>query len=1172
MAAGHRRRLVPGAGGDPPRSPRVDGSPVTPLRGVAGHGRSTARRAAATRTSPSFGGISPVQMPRRGSFGGPRATAGPSGEVMLPRRASLPGSGVGASCPGTPESPQGSPSLKARAQSSAGRGPSPAPGFRAASPLPAGKASSTVRRRESQRDVRTPPSTPLARRPPPRAVYQVRLAAAAPGPREPPSSSRDKSSSKLPVAALKGDASPGGGRTLTSRPGAARATPTPRGGREAEAGEGRSTGQASASSLKLDTPPRSLPLSLSLKSPKPGAKQVTQDLSPSNGITSSQFQGGPRGGQRASSTPHLARSSTLQEKAATKVATSPVRVVVPRRSPSDASNHNDTRLDRSLSSSSTQINTRAATGPKSSLVAGDPASRARIVRRVMAGGRSNLSKKKSSSKTSLTVGRQNLYNRAKSGSRSSLLGSRNNVFRASLDSQRTESTTDSGCNSPLSGSQCSLDGDRRRHGSPPSPVPRTTATDLTSKTSSALGRLSSSIHTSRHSESSIIKGLHLGAGTSIRTEGRAEVNSVAGGKSLLSAHSLNSSQLVREVTKPVVSVKRSFSLQFTCGAVAPQTNLRPANSSSRLSRSRLGSHEERESHLQPGINVSIRSLVPDTPPRASEAQRNERGRVGARKEVTKVSIVAEPRTREEKGIQVETLSSEEEEEEEEEMEEDEEEMEEEEEEQEEEEIEVEQEREENEEETAVEEEKGKKNNEQTHSCLDVAGDERHQDEVSPEEQLPGQQVYTPPSVKQAPTGQTVPATNGGLHEGLESGEEEEEEESGDTHLMQRLETSLADIIDAAVLKNLRINGSILSDQFDAIIATLKKVAASVDSGETGSPHPSKRDSQSSTRSSLGTPTSPLSPPPAPVSPLYPSGPRTPPTKTPLSLFSINECQAGPAGTPPIRPRNRRLSLPKDSLQDAPSDSGSRSSHHEQEEPVRDLPSPHIYGRKNSTGALGLWGRGAPLPRNGALRPTSTTNSVTNLCSAEDYASPFSGPASTLPVTTSGGRDQRAADHSWLEQDFDELLETLSTESSPHHDPRAPCPPTGDRDAALSSASSSKSDKWRTARREAPPRPPTESFVPQRVPGPPGADGRHIFSFFHKKGRSHSLSGTEAIKMALPATPEVEPQATAPPRPAPRTARSNSIPSSAPLGVAAGTSLPLDLAAIFRRGRGRPTEG
>ncbi|XP_045129110.1 nascent polypeptide-associated complex subunit alpha, muscle-specific form-like [Portunus trituberculatus] len=631
-----------GRGGDPPRSPREDGSPVAPLGAAAGQGRGTARRAAATRTSPSFGGISPVQMPRRGSFGGPRATAGSGGEVMLPRRASLPGPGVSAPCPGTPESPQESPRLKARTPSSAGRGPSPAPGFRAASPLPAGKASATVRRRESQRDARTPPSTPLARRPPPRAVYQVRLAAAAPGTRESPPSSRDKPSSKLPVAALKGDASPGGSRALTSRPGAARATPTPRGGREAEAGEGRGAGQASASSLKLDTPPRSLPLSLSLKSQKSGAKQVSQDLSPSNGTTSPQFQSGPRGGQRASSTPHLARSWTLQEKAATKVATSPVRVAVPRRSPSDASNHNDSRLDRSLSSSSTQINTRAGTGPKSSLMAGDAASRARIVRRVMAGGRSNLSKKKSSSKTSLTVGRQNLYNRAKSGSRSSLLGSRNNVFRASLDSQRTESTTDSGCNSPLSGSQCSLDGDRRRHGSPPSPVPRTTATDLTNKMSSALGRFSSSIHTSRPPESSTIKGLPFGAGTSIRTEGRIEKNSAAAGKSLLSAHSLNSSQLVREVTKPVVSVKRSFSLQFP---------------SSRLSRPRLGSHEERESRLQPGINVSIRSLVPDTPPRGSEAQRNERGRVGARKEVTKVSIVAEPRTREEKGIQVETPSS-----------------------------------------------------------------------------------------------------------------------------------------------------------------------------------------------------------------------------------------------------------------------------------------------------------------------------------------------------------------------------------------------------------------------------------------------------------------------------------------------------------------------------------
>lgn len=479
-----------------------------------------------------------------------------------------------------------------------------------------------------------------------------------------------------------------------------------------------------------------------------------------------------------------------------------------------------------------------------------------------------------------------------------------------------------------------------------------------------------------------------------------------------------------------------------------------------------------------------------------------------------------------------------------------------------------------------------------------------------------------------------PAPDGAEEKILEGEAEDEGEEA---HLMQRLETSLADIIDAAVLSNLRINGSILSDQFDAIIATLKKVAASVDSGETGSPPLPRRNSQGGgQRGSLRTHSSSFGTQQAPTSPLGHAVSRAPPTKTPLSLFSITECQAGHADTPPLRPRNRRLSLPKDSLQDAATDLSLRRAPRDHEDAVLDLPNPKCYGRKNSTGSLGLWGRGAPQSRNGPLRPPSTTASVTNLCSSEDCTAAFtaatpsfrkvhsttsvSGAAPGGPqrlfqrhLSTPGpdevtadhrlrkslsksrelltqleheyrrikgddhrGREPRAADHSWLDQDFDQLLETLSNGPRHPHDPRGPPPPAGDSDTASSSASSDKSDKWRTARMEAPPRPLPESPLPRRASGPPGADGRHIFSFFHKKGRSHSLSGTEAIKMALPATPEVDPEAAAPPLPAPgpspRTTRSNSIPTSASLGLSTGAGPPIDLAAIFRRGRGAPRRG
>lgn len=926
-----------------------------------------------------------------------------------------------------------------------------------------------------------------------------------------------------------------------------------------------------------------------------------------------------------------------QEKPSARLTASPARVAaVPRRSPSDASKHSDSRLDHRLSTSTTQINSRpnsttptttttiTTTGPRSSLAAGDAASRARIVRRVMAGGRSNLSKKKSSSKTSLTVGRHNLYNRAKSGSRSSLLGSRNNVFRASLDSQRTESTTDSGCNSPLSGSQCSLDGDRRQHGSLPSPEPRTTASELTSKTEPAQGRLSSSIHAHRPPEPPDAEGQPGGA-----MGGRYGATPLGGGKqgkSLLPAHSLSSSQLVREAeaSKPVVSVKRSFSLQFPNVADAPQPSrpsLRPASSSSRLARPRHGSHEEGEPRPQPGISVSFRSLVPDAPQQCGGA-----GRGGARREVTKVSIVAEPKRREEKGVQVETLSSEEEYDEEEDVEEKEEEIE----------REGTQE-EEDEDEEKEEEDEVKKVTEQA-LPLAASDDERRHSEAPPsrgtEEGPPKVRVHPPRGEEhQTESRQDSPSPGGGVGKVVEGEREDEGEEA---HLMQRLETSLADIIDAAVLHNLRINGTILTDQFDAIIATLKKVAASVDSGETESPPLPRRDSQcDGPRGSLRTHSSSLGPKQAPASPLGPAAPRAHPTKTPLSLFSITECQAGHASTPPLRPRNRRLSLPKDSLQEAPPDFGLRFAHRDHEDAAHDLPSPQCYGRKNSTGSVGLWGRGAPQPRDGTLRPPSTAASVTNLHSSEDCRAPFtsttpsfrkvhsttsvSGAAPGGPprlfqrhLSTPGpdevpaehrlrkslsksrelltqleheyrrikgddqrGREQRAADHSWLEQDFDQLLETLSNGPLHSHDPRGPPPPAGDNNTALSSASSCKSDKWRTARMEAPPRPPPESPAPRRASGPPGADGRHIFSFFHKKGRSQSLSGTEAIKMALPVTPEVDPEAAATPlptpSPSPRTARSNSIPSSAPLGVAAG-GLPLDLATIFKRGRGAPRRG
>ncbi|KAK3855951.1 hypothetical protein Pcinc_037691 [Petrolisthes cinctipes] len=1405
-----------GRGGDPPRNPREDVPPAAPPGTAAGRGRGATRRGGSSNNNSnrvlSSSNRSSTLVSRRGSFGSSGSPRGSSTQdnsvVDMQRRSSLPGAAGGAqgsdhtrSAPSSSIShrPRMSPSPSTR---SPARGTSPSLTSRPPSPAGPGRTPTVGRRRELPSDVRTPPSTPLARRPPPRAVYQVRLSPGA-ALRDSPPIHRDKTASKLPVVspskAGKSDSLTGGGsRSFPPRPGStsARTAAGLRAGKDTEkevitTEDSRSVDQTEYSSLKLDTPPKSRPLSLSLNSPEsPEGKMgsgnssgnTSLDLSAASGTAATDSDNSTRPASllpgkstiatRSNSMISMSRSSNSLKNAglvrsdSNKYSSnsSGGRVTPGRRTLSDASRSSNTsRLDRALSASSTQITpkvslTRTYSGTKSSLVSGDSANRARIVRRVMSGSRTNLSKKKSNSKTSLVVGRCNLYNRTKSGSKNSLLGSRNNLFRASLDSQRTESTTDSGCNSPLYGSQGSLDSDRKRHSSSPCSKQGSKAflsttrhsrldsakfgrrdiinarmenkehktenkSKLTKPSSSHLTSdkkttLSADIARPSSTEKSLgtFSGSHRAVNEATSGCTRGDTSSQKVSKlNTTHVYSARSTHLLDKVSKSnSVPVKRSVSLQFpkvtqgaVCDNLSTSCDLRPSRSSSRL----VWEEENNDRRIVPGINVSFKSVSNSFPnPLPPDATLPPTNPLKGKKEITKVSIVTEEKSREEKGIQVEASSSEDEnddddDDDDEEYERDEVvsderasinhnhhqnegETEENQPDGPEEEVEVEGEvevKEGDEEEVVVDEEKEMEEEEE----MEMEGQEVLEAKVTTES------IHTPPSGTDNGITDEVERKKSVVHvssnleedeapretdrqredtEDEEGTRESKNDEGGDegegeeeNHLIQRLETSLADIIDSTVLKNLKINGNILTDQFDAIIATLKKVAASVDSGGTDSPPLHRRNSECGVKGAAKAP----SVFPAPTT-LSCSSSRTPPTtKTPLSLFSINEYHPGPAGTPPLQPRNRKLSLPRDCLQDTSPSLGDlarrlhANSNHlradqdyvefmDLDQPyvspvpvvgvstadlIKGDPSPKCYGRKNSTGSLGL-SSCASLLKDKSYYTGTTTASVTNLNSSEDYStvlgshqSSFRKVHSTSNVNGSGsggphrlfqrhlslcgpddvyadtrlrkslsksrellsqleheykrikgdenksGRNSLVIDQAWLDKDFDELLQTLSSDQSLHADPHQTLAfLTNNTTTSSTAASAGKSDKWRGSRKEAPPLPQADSPRPRRHQTQTGAEGRHIFSFFQKKGRSHSLSGTEAIKIGLPATPEddfheghsrgasrVSYDSVALDRPA-RTNRSNSIPAVVPQGLP-GVS-PLDLVALLKRNRSK----
>ncbi|XP_071537361.1 uncharacterized protein RhoGEF3 [Panulirus ornatus] len=952
----------------------------------------------------------------------------------------------------------------------------------------------------------------------------------------------------------------------------------------------------------------------------------------------------------------------------------------------------------------------------------------------MNGSRTNLSKKKSTSKTSLVVGRHNIYNRSKSGSKSSLLGSRNNLFRASLDSQRTESTTDSGCNSPMYGSQCSLDGDRKRHSSSPCPnlrkrvgsssfvsmISRSDSDRTNNKDKKNERRVEATppslpIRTpdptlpgrpERDTKATVIEpdAVDRDIGTDTKSDGSVTETKVceadAAGRKGKTLHSryFSGSSLVQKMQKPSVSVKRSSSLQIP-SRYKPAPPPKPSPSGLRASSSSLicdnVDGEGKENRPLPGISVSFRSVSSRQPQSYGSykglARNNEKEIASQdKKEITKVSIVAEPKTKEEKGIQVEASSSEED------ADEDEYDLE--------------------EEEREDEDEGDGKEEEEEKEMITCGGSDSHHGQTEGVSSARSQVRYDGPRNSPQPlpgsfrardgqptperTGKTIAHISVGQEKGkanvtekmecrseIEDNRNNEKKASlGDeeNHIIQRLETSLADIIDSAVLKNLKINGNILADQFDAIIATLKKVAASVDSGDSDSPPLNRRNSDDGVKAAPKTPISPTTPLTAtpvstssssPMSPLSPSTPRSPPSKTPLSLFSISECYPGHAMTPPTFTKNRKLSLPRDSLQDnsptlaelarrlhanpnhlradqdyvdfmdldqpyvSPVPTGVSTS-----DLIRGEPTPKSYGRKNSTGSLGLSSCASLLQDKSyyAGGPT-TTASVTNLNSSEDYTHLF-GPrqsafrkvhsTSNVNGAVSGGshrmfqrhlslcgpddvraenrlrkslsksrellsqleneykrikgdesksaRNSLIIDQSWLDKDFDELLQTLSNDKTIQSDPHetlAFLANSGGHSSSSCASSSSKSDKWRGLKKDTPPLPMTDSPRARRHQSVAGSEGRHIFSFFQKKGRSQSLTGTEAIKIALPITPEYGPQdgdTQGPPRvtyesatldrPG-RTNRSNSIPLGSPLALG-GSGLPLDLVGIFKKNRSK----
>ncbi|KAK7068365.1 hypothetical protein SK128_012036, partial [Halocaridina rubra] len=980
---------------------------------------------------------------RRGSFGTPGAssraqTVTRDHEVDLQRRASLPGPGGGAqeenvrartSVSGSSYRSRTSPSPSGRSHA---RGASPALGTRAASPAPLRKIPTPTPTR--RKDAPTPPSTPRARRPPPKAVYQVRLSPSRVSSIDSPPSHRDKDkpSSRLPVVANKSgknDTTPSLSRAFPPRPAMARGLGSQRVSREVNKStinDVRNTNHTGHSSLKLDTPPKSLPLSLSLSSQgscnndNTSADETSLNSSFVSNTTDSEtsFEKTDLSytktlvGARDSHTLTKNKATLIDNKisgcfarpdsSSTRLTSSGSRLSLARRNAYDTPRGSDSKLDRTLSVSSSHITpktplARTLSGPKASLVSSDSANRARIVRRVMSGSRTNLSKKKSNSKTSLVVGRHNIYNRSKSGSKNSLLGSRNNLFRASLESQKTESTTDSGCNSPMYGSQCSLDGDRKRHSSasPCSNLRKQLGSNSFIKPKLAESVCKPKIRESRNKEKIArdftptrlpVKTTHdiapiaspepeyktavtkpefidedmstdTGMDTSVEEKKACETEPITSEHrvKIVHTHSISSSKLCENMEKPIVSIKRSCSLQLPDkkkfnGNKSLLHDMR-TKSLSQTTCDEYVDEEGKENRPQPGISVSFLSVSSPVSRSSPNFNKNINKNLSAedytgiidKKEISKVAIIPEIKTKEEKGIQVEVSSSEEEEEE----------------------IVEEIEKEEKTEEEEEDEHEKLRypviEKTEDKPCEPAIGNTVCQGELGTSATKSQVRGYDGPGNISRPlpgplmefarqstcervrkntivhiSGKTVD-NNYEMDEKTEIPSDQEQknalEQSGkeNNHLIQRLETSLADIIDSATLKNLKINGNILSDQFDAIIATLKKVAASVDSGETEPSCFSRRNSDCGAKGLLKAPISPsmvsLSPatPLTPtsvsssssssMSPMSPSTPKTPPSKTPLSLFSISECYPGHAGTPPLLPKNRKLSLPRDTLQD-----------------------------------------------------------------------------------------------------------------------------------------------------------------------------------------------------------------------------------------------------------------
>ncbi|XP_076058567.1 uncharacterized protein LOC143035586 [Oratosquilla oratoria] len=1319
------------------------------------------------------------------------------------------------------------------------------------------------RRRETSEN-RTPPSTPLARRPPPRALYQVKLSPSA-SPKDAPDSPKEKPSSKLPTVSSRSTASPNNnvtkeyrnvssssqGKTSTGLHPPLKDTTKAKGVPDSPEGMSGVKGDSlkgMSKSLKLDTPPKSLPLSLSLTSSnastaegESASNETSLDLSAVSGTLVSDSEGTPpeapkptQGLRRNLGMSNLTKSgnsnnnnsnnnNNSSSSSSNNASTSNSSINGTRKAnaqlsrgsqqhtrvtgkfsngsttttttttPATSRRLADSRVNRSIGSGTSQLKpktplARTYSGPKSSLLMQGGGTRGNIVRRVMNGSRTNLNKKKSNSRTSLIVGRHNLYNRSKSGSKGSLLGSRNNLFRSSLDSQRTESTTDSGCNSPLFGSQLSLDGDRRRPGSSSSSDhPRPSSSNASSPTDNlrtlTLSHLPSrrtrnTSHTARGPAQTTTKTrglLRKGHETRIVARpstfaplaspepdpsyipdpedaddkppsqppspppsppetptpppsytrssslysSKASLNDTKperGGeaKGVVQIVHTHSSSFTEERQKIPVSVKRSCSLQLpheeSRPGVPPKPNFLRVDSAGSIN-SRGNDKEQRRSPDQalPGICVSFRSVSSSIPDDICSMRDsggdNIRRRIGEkeRKEITTVSITNEPRPKlkEEKGVQVEECSSSEEEQEEEEEDTD-----------------------------SYPENSGSEPPDamgtlqpqrQQASQVHVMepAQERHRflkslsgpmnhhhsatplstttsgvgvpPQFGPERVRKNTIVHITSTPKEEPQVKVDRSTGPEDREDLVEEEAEPTEQRGggpadaedNSQLINRLESSLADIIDATVLKNFKINGNILTNQFDAIIATLKKVAASVEAGESAEANlfGGRSDAESGVKGRSRTPSSTPSSPMTPVSPssissmssssmspISPSTPKTPSSKNPLSLFSISE-GPGHVATPPMPPKTRKLSLPKDALGNSSPLLGdlARRLHAnpnhlradqdfvefmDLDRPYGDLirseASPKAYGRKNSTGSLGLSSCASLMYDNSYYtKPPTSTASATDLNADDDCSGVFAphwnsfrkvhsisnvtGNGSAAPPRvyqrhlslegpddaqtehrlrkslsksrellsqleleykkikgeeSKSNRNSFAMDGSWLETDFDELVSSLTKGSSSAQEALALLT---NNDLP---SSSNRSDRTRGSKKDSLFESPGARRQLGQQPHQQGSEGRHIFSFFQKKGRSQSLSGTEAIKISLPTTPEDDPKGTSRSlqeaqdrvgvpgsgrtfRPYEsanldrrgRTNRSNSIPSGSPY-TPTGVALPLELIGILKKSRNK----